>query len=121
MKGCAHLRNHLTLVASKVASWLHNNWWMECVEETMPSTRELRLNFVYPYAPSPSYTLPYHPYTLVIDHQDVLVVGEPVTATGQTYKMLSKEIITALKPLKEYKFNVGNEVKKQWLHLQTLQ
>ena len=83
-----------------------NEWWLGCVEETMPSAGELRLNFLHPHGPSPSYTFPYRPDTLVMDHQDVLLVVEPVMATGRMYTMSNKDTIAASKALKEHKLRV---------------
>lgn len=82
------------------------NWWLACVEECMPSTGEVKLNFLHPHGPSPSFTFPFRPDRLVMDHQDVLLVVEPVTATGRTYTLSTKDTAAASNALVEYKMRV---------------
>lgn len=82
------------------------NWWLACAEECMPSTGEVKLNFLHPHGPSPSFTFPFRPDRLVMDHQDVLLVVEPVTATGRTYTLSTKDTAAASNALVEYKMRV---------------
>ena len=73
--------------------------------ETLPASQEVVVNFLHIHGPSPSFKFPNLPDTLVMHHQDVLTVVEPVTETGRVYKLCSSEIKSATKTLAQRKLN----------------
>lgn len=66
-------------------------WWLACVIQTFPIQDEVKVTFLYPSGPNPSFYYPQRPDTLNIPTDDVLMLVDPSTATGRTYFISSEE------------------------------
>ena len=47
----------------------------------------MKLSFLHPAGPSPSFTYPTHPDILVVKNDQILTTVDPVTSTGRTYQL----------------------------------
>ena len=76
-------------------------WYLACVLETYPDSTEVKLTFLEPNGPSPSFKYPPRPDILIIPEKDILSIVDPQTATGRTYSLSEKETKKASKLLNE--------------------
>ena len=65
-------------------------WWLACVLKTIPDTEEVKVTFLHPKGPSPSFKYPSTPDILTIPFTHVLTIADPITETGRSYKLEGK-------------------------------
>ena len=75
-----------------------NEWWLGCVLQL--NGDDVRVNFLHPHGPSPSFSYPHHPDILTVSVEDVLLCADPTTATGRVYTLSGIEQSTATERLK---------------------
>ena len=61
---------------------------------------DVRVNFLHPHGPSPSFSYPHHPDILTVSVEDVLLCADPTTATGRVYTLSGIDRSTATERLK---------------------
>ena len=66
-----------------------------------PHLMEVKLTFLEPNGPSPSFKYPRRPDILTVPEKDILSIVDPQTATGRTYNLSDKEIKKASELLNE--------------------
>ena len=76
-------------------------WYLACVLETYPDSMEVKLTFLEPNGPSPSFKYPQRPDILIVPEKNILSIVDPQTATGRTYNLSEKEIKKASELLNE--------------------
>ena len=74
-------------------------WWLALVLETTNETKEVKVNFLHPAGPSPSFNFPRREDTLVVPQESILTKVSPTTATGRTYQLSNEEMNEASKCL----------------------
>ena len=77
------------------------NWWLGCVLDKYPDNGEVKLTFLQPKGPSPSFCYPSHPDISILKYSDILSLVDPITDTGRTYKLSKSEMDNASKNLKK--------------------
>ena len=70
-------------------------WYLACVLDVYPATKEIRLSFLHPEGPARSYNYPRIPDILVMDSGDILHVVDPTTITGRAYMLSSQDTAIA--------------------------
>ena len=65
-------------------------WWIAYVLEVYCECCEVKISYLHPHGPNPSFFHPRHAEILVIDTSDVLTSLHTKTSIGRTY-MLSKD------------------------------
>ena len=74
---------------------MHNrNWWFGCVLDKYPDSEEIKVTFLGPKGPYPSF-YPSHPDILVLKYSDVLTLVDPIIVTVRTYKLSKTEMENA--------------------------
>ena len=66
-------------------------WWVAYVLEVYRECREVKVSFLHPHGPNPSFFYPRHAEILVIDTSDVLTSLDAKTTTGRTYTLSKDE------------------------------
>ena len=83
---------------------VHNSqWWVGCALCADEDSREIKINFLCPQGPSPSFRYPSIQNVLVISQNDVLTKVDPRTVTGRTYTITKQESKAATDKLKAWK------------------
>ena len=83
---------------------VHNSqWWVGCVLYADEDSREIKINFLCPQGPSPSFKYPSKQNVLVIPQNDVLTKVDPRTVTGRTFTITKQESKAATNKLKAWK------------------
>ena len=77
----------LRAIAGYVTVEYDGEWWIAYVNEILPQSNEVSVNFLHPHRPSPSCFYPRRPDSLVIGVDDILVQLNPTTVTGGTYHL----------------------------------
>ena len=62
-------------------------WWLAFVLNVLPETEELRVRFLHPAGPAPSFVFPKRNDDLVIARSHVIMTVNPTTSTGRTYQL----------------------------------
>lgn len=62
-------------------------WWLACVLQTFSVTEEVKMTFLHPHGPNPSFVYPEKPDILSLPVHDILMLTDPQTVTGRTYKI----------------------------------
>lgn len=62
-------------------------WWLAFVLERIDERHEVKVRFLHPAGPSPSFTFPKINDDLVIAHGHVIMAVNPTTPTGRTYQL----------------------------------
>ena len=70
-------------------------WWLGCVVEMQPESRLVKVNFLHPHGPAPSFFYPEREDIHEIDVSDVLTSAARMTATGRTYTLPPKKSLAA--------------------------
>lgn len=70
-------------------------WWLTCVIDTDADDNKVKLSFLHPSGPSPSFKFPNKPDVLLVPVQDVLTIVDPTTVTGRVYSITEKETVEA--------------------------
>ena len=65
-------------------------WWLACVLNTLPDTDEVKVTFLHPKGPSPSFNYPSTPDILTVPYSNILNIVDPLTETGRSYKLEDK-------------------------------
>ncbi len=68
------------------------HWYLACVLEVKPGSNEVMLSFLHPHGPAHSFVYPSPSDELIVDVSDVLMIVNPVTATGRTYALTQSEM-----------------------------
>lgn len=84
-----------------VTAMYDQKWYLACVLETYSDLMEVKLTFLEPNGPSPSFKYPRRPDILIVPEKDILSIVDPQTATGRTYNLSDKEIKKASELLNE--------------------
>ncbi|KAK6180046.1 hypothetical protein SNE40_012265 [Patella caerulea] len=79
-------------LAGYVTVQYDSKWWLASILESLPSEREVKVNFLHPNGPSNNFFFPDIEDQYIIDSRDILVPVNPKTATGRTYTLSKKEI-----------------------------
>lgn len=69
------------------------HWYLACVLEVKPESKEVRLSFLHPHGPATSFVYPSPSDELFVDASDVLMIVNPITATGRTYTLPKSDIM----------------------------
>ena len=76
--------------SSGFQSWLHLQ--DICVLEAKPESNAVSLSFLYPHGPANSFVYTSPPDELFVDANDVIMIVNPITATGKTYTLSQSKI-----------------------------
>ena len=68
------------------------HWYLACVLEVKPESNEVRLSFLHPPGPAKSFVYPSPSDELFVDASDILMIVNPITATGRTYTLTPSEM-----------------------------
>ncbi len=93
-------------VQGYIAAEYDQKWWVAHVMEVYPESHEVKVTFLHPHGPNPSFFYPRHAEILVIDVSDILTRLFPKTSTGRTYALSKDEIQRATLTL-QTRFNQG--------------
>ena len=93
-------------VQGYIAVEYDKKWWVAHVVEVYPESHEVKVTFLHPHGPNPSFFYPRHAEILVIDVSDILTRLDPKTSTGRTYA-LSKDEIQRVTLTLQTRFNQG--------------
>lgn len=69
-----------------------SHWWVAYVLQTCEDTDEVKVNFLHPHGPSPSFVSPAKPDTCVIRKCDIITRVDPVTPTARTYNLPASDL-----------------------------
>lgn len=75
----------------------NNEWWLGCVLGI--ENEEVKVSFLEPHGPSPSFKYPHIPDVLVLNKTEVLTKVDPTTQTGRVYNITESESTKASKKL----------------------
>ena len=75
------------------------HWWVAYVMEKTPENREVKVTFLHPHGPNPSFVYPARPDELILPYSDVLTQVEASTTNGRTYTICKKVTSKACKAL----------------------
>lgn len=70
-----------------------SNWWLAYVLEKNEEEDEVKVTFLHPQGPSPSFSYPRRPDVLWIPFTNVLCVVSPTTPTGRIYVLSEDETL----------------------------
>lgn len=73
-------------------------WWLGCVISTTEN-EDVKISFLEPHGPSPSFKYPRVPDILLVNKTDVLTKVDPTTQTGRVYHLTELEKTKATKKL----------------------
>lgn len=85
-----------------------NKWWIACVIDSDEENAQVKLSFLHPSGPSPSYSFPTKPDVLLVPIHDILTVVNPTTATGRVYNISEKETTATNVKLNARKLSKGS-------------
>ena len=71
-------------------------WYLACVLNVYPTTKEVQLSFLHPEGPARSYHYPHTPDIILVDSRDVLHVVDPTTVTGRAYSLTQRDTAMAI-------------------------
>lgn len=74
-----------------------NEWWLGCVLGV--EDNEVKISFLEPHGPAPSFKYPRSPDVLVLNKADVLTKVDPTTQTGRVYNLSVVECSKATRKL----------------------
>ena len=80
-------KNPLENINGYVTVEYDGHWWLACVLAVNQACLEVKVSFLHPAGPSPSFTYPTHPDVLVVKNDQILTTVDPVTSTGRTYQL----------------------------------
>lgn len=75
------------------------HWWLGCVLHVNEETEEIKVSFLEPHGPSPSFKYPQTPDILIVHTSDILLKVDPTTATGRVYNLTEAETVKASQAL----------------------
>lgn len=84
-----------------VTAMYDKKWYLACVLQTYPDIMEVKLTFLEPNGPSPSFKYPRRTDILTLPQSDILSIVDPKTVTGRMYQLSDKESNKASKLLNE--------------------
>lgn len=87
----------LSDVVGFVTCEYNNEWWLGCVLGI--ADEEVKISFLEPHGPSPSFKYPRSPDILIVNKTEVLTKVDPTTQTGRVYHLTEFESIKASKKL----------------------
>lgn len=70
-------------------------WWLGCILDSYEDKQEVKVSFLHPNGPSPSYKYPELTDVLCVHKSDILTRVDPLTATGRVYTLTKGETQTA--------------------------
>lgn len=103
VKFVSNMTNSRTVRASKQTSFsfddikgfvtavYNEKWYLGCVLETYPESMEVKVTFLEPSGPSPSFKYPSKSDILTVPQSKILSMVDPRTITGRTYQLSEKE------------------------------
>ena len=86
-----------------VACVYGEEWWLGCVLEVNESEEEVKLSFLHPHGPAPSFKYPSRNDVLSVPAYFVLTKVDPHTPTGRVYNLNDKESREATRKLQLWK------------------
>ena len=104
-KGCYEVVKD-NQIRGYIAVEYDREWWVAYVMEVYPERCEVKVSFLHPRGPNPSFFYPRHAEILVIDTSDVLTSLDPKTTSGRTYTISKDESQRATLTL-QTRFNQG--------------
>ena len=69
-----------------------SHWYLACVLEVKPENNEVSLSFLHLHGPANSLVYQSPPDELFVDASDVIMIVNPITATGRTYTLSRSEM-----------------------------
>ena len=82
----------LTSIKGYCLATYDSHWYLACVLEVNQESIEVSLSFLHPHGLANSLVHPSPPYELFVDASDVIMIANPITATGRTYTSSRSEI-----------------------------
>ena len=72
-------------------------WWLALILESCPDRIELKLQFLHPAGPSPSFSFPTRDDILTVKHTDILMKANPtISKSGRVYCVSTAEAASLL-------------------------
>ena len=68
-----------------------SRWWLALVIETYDDQEEVKVSFLHPAGPSPSFSFPHRVDELLVSRMQVLMKTSPTTSTGRVYKIAAED------------------------------
>lgn len=68
-----------------------DRWYWACILQTPPEISKVRVSFLQPPGPSPSFCYPTSPDILDVQASNVPTLVDPTTSTGRTYRVTERE------------------------------
>ena len=84
-----------------VTAMYNKKWYLACVLQTYPDSMDVKLTFLEPNGPSPSFKYPRKTDILTLPQSDILSIVDPKTVTGRMYHLSDKESNKASKILND--------------------
>ncbi len=86
-------------IHSYVTCEYDGKWWLAHVADTSVDRNEVKVTFLHPSGPAPSFTYPRREDVLVVPRSSILTKVDPMTATGRAYSLSQREINKACNTL----------------------
>ncbi len=83
----AHSENNVDLISGYITAEYDGFWWLGCVVKMKQESRLVKVNFLHPHGPAPSFFFPEREDIFEIDVADVLKSAAPLTTTGRTFTL----------------------------------
>lgn len=81
----------MTEVNGYVTVTYDRKWWLAYVLDKNESEDEIKVTFLHPAGPSPSYSYPQRADNLCVSLNDILFKVNPITPTGRVYRLSEKD------------------------------
>lgn len=78
------------------------NWWLAYILDKNKDQDEVKVTFLHPKGPAPSFSYPKRPDILWIPFTDVLCIVNPTTPTGRFYVLSEDDILRSNEMLSQY-------------------
>lgn len=93
----------ITDIKGFVTAVYDGKWWLACVINRDEDNVQIKLSFLHPSGPSPSFSFPGKPDELYVPIQDILTLVDPTTATGRVYTLTKKETMVTTEKFYSYR------------------
>lgn len=80
-----------------------HNWWLAYVLAKNETDDEVKVSFLHPAGPSPSFSFPSRPDILWVSIIQILSLVNPITPTGRVYRLSENEVLQINKMYKSFK------------------
>ena len=78
------------------------NWWLGYIIEKNEVNDQIKVTFLHPVGPSPSFFYPRKSDILWISIKDVLCMVNPVTPTGRIYNLTENDVLQTINAFLSY-------------------